>query len=75
MKKPPNRRYSCRDCNHEFYSPGFREVPDADDPTIPRNLRPPGIPVVLTCPKCQSANIRGLANPDPFMPFTAKRNK
>lgn len=73
MKKPPVRRWSCRDCNHEFTIPAFR--PEHDDPTIPRVLRQPGTPILYECPECHSTNVRGLASADPFTPRLAKRNK
>jgi ribosomal protein L37AE/L43A len=72
MKKAPTKRWRCGDCNAIFNQPAFREVPDADDPTIPRKLRPRGIPILYTCPICESANVRGMANPDPFTPIQVR---
>lgn len=75
MIKAPKRRWQCRDCGTVFYEPAFRCVPDARDPTIPRNLRPPGIPILYTCPECESSNVRGMANPDLFMPIVGTWDK
>lgn len=73
IKAPKKKRWQCGDCQAIFDQPTFREVPDADDPTIPRHLRPVGIPIVYTCPDCESGNVRGMANPDPFTPIQVRR--
>lgn len=75
MKAPKTKRWRCGDCGAIFNKPTFRQVPDADDPTIPRHLRQPGTPVLYTCPDCESGNVRGMANPDLFTPIHTRRNK